>query len=157
VGRFSASFAALAGTNTANTQLFNLVGGGITERLTLREIYMVNTAAITTAPLLTFGRSTARGTQTASATVIRYDPDDPPTCALDTAWSVAPTFTNTAANRFRLDQITTAVGQQTTWVIHAVGIWTPATAGAGICVWNVNASGNPNNGSWFGHVIWDED
>ena len=157
MARYCASFSGKVGSNTANTPIVNL-SGGTGERLIVRELYLVSTAAITAAPALVIGRSTARGTVTTSATTISQDPSAGASVGtLDIAWSVNPTFTTTAANRIRNDFPSTAIGQQTTWYFHSYGVWVPATAGAGLIVWNVNASGNPNNGAWDGHVVWDED
>jgi len=157
VARYCASFSGLAGTNTANTALVNLVGG-TANRLFVREVYVVNTAAITTAPLLALGKSTARGTQTTTATSITQDEQSVAALGLlDTAWSVAPTFTNTAANRARVRVMTTTVGQEAHWQFWDNPFTIPATSGAGLILWNVNASGNPNNGSFAGHIVWDED
>lgn len=158
MARYTASVAAKAGTNTANTPLLNLVGGGTTERVQILEIYLVNTAAITTAPNLAVGRSTARGTQSATATVIRQDESQAGAAsALDTAWTVNPTFTTTDVNRIRRELLSTAIGQEFFWRPPGGGLLVPATAGAGVVLWNVNASGNPNLGSFFGHVVWEED
>jgi predicted dienelactone hydrolase len=155
MARYTASWSGLNGTNSANTQLVNLLGG-TTQRLLVRELYLVCTTAPTTAPLWAFGRSTARGTQSTSATSLSMDGADATAAAvLDLTWSGAPTFTNTAANRFRVKQMTAAVGQEAFWPFYDVPFVVPATSGAGAILWNVNASGS-TVGVWAGHIVWDE-
>jgi len=156
VARFSASFSALNGTNTANTQLVNLAGG-TGARLFIREVYLVCTTAPTTAPLFAFGRSTAAGTTSTTATSIGHDPGSASAVGvLGLTWSVAPTFTNTAANRARVKAMTAAVGQEAYWPFYDIPLIIAATSGAGAILWNVNASG-ATTGAYAGHVVWDED
>jgi len=156
MARYSASFSGIAGVNTANTQLLNLAGG-TAERLLIREIYVVCTTAPTTAPLFAVGRSTAAGTTSTTATTIQNDPGSAAGIGvLGLTWSVAPTFTNTAANRARVKQMTAAVGQEAYWPFYDVPLIIAATAGAGCVIWNTLASG-ATLGAFAGHITWDED
>jgi hypothetical protein len=156
VARYTASFSGIAGVNTANTQLINLAGG-TTERLLIREVYIACTTAPTTGPLFALGRSTAAGTTSSTATTLATDPGAASGIGvLGLTWSAAPTFTNTAANRARVKAMTAAVGQEAYWPFYDVPFMIAATSGAGLVVWNVNASG-ATLGAFAGHVTWDED
>lgn len=86
---------ARAGVNTANSVLFQLRTGA-TYRCRIREIIWTVTTAPTNAPQLVVARATATGT---NSTTVVGTPADPAEAAstvnLDSAWSVAPTFSTT--------------------------------------------------------------
>lgn len=154
MGRYVAAFDNIAGVNTANTQFANLVGSA-SNRLLVREVVAIIRTAPTTPPIPALARSTARGTQTTTVTPLLQDLADAASTAvgLDTAWSVAPTFTS--GSRLRLGSLPATVGAAWVWQFYDQPLIVPATAGAGLTLFNVLASG-ATVGAWSGHFVWDE-
>lgn len=152
MGRYNAGFS-VAGVNTANTQVANLLGG-TAERLQVRLVAVGVAVAPTTAPSFYLARSTARGTQTATLAGQPSDTADvAATGTLDTAWSVAPTF-STSLFLARGGLAVTAGGWWV-WDFRDVPLVIPPTSGAGLTLANANASG-ATTGTFAGYFVWDE-
>lgn len=151
--RYSAGFS-VAGVNTANTQTINLNGAGTSGRIFVYEIAVGIAVASTTAPSFYLSRSTARGTQSTTLAGQAYDPGDVASLAsLDSAWSVAPTFSTSAF--IRRGGLAVTAGGWWIWQFYDSPLIIPATAGAGITLANANASG-ATTGTFAGHVVWNE-
>lgn len=76
-------------------------------------------AGVPTSQQVTVGitRATARGTQTATSTPNKMDPNSPPSAitGIDTAWSVNPTFTATPAAALAEPTLNTQSGYDMPW------------------------------------------
>lgn len=151
--RYSAGFS-VAGVNTANTRVINLNGAGTAGRVFVYEIAVGIAVAPTTAPSFYLARSTARGTQTTTLAGQPYDEGDvASSSSLDSAWSVAPTFSTSAF--IRRGGLAVTAGGWWIWQFYDSPLIIPATAGAGITLANANASG-ATTGTFAGHVVWNE-
>lgn len=153
MARYSAGFS-VSGVNTANTAAANLNNTGTTQRLRVLQIAIGVASAPTTAPSFYIARATARGTQTTTVSALPFDTNDAAALgAIDTAWSVAPTFSTTA--QLVRGGLSTTAGGWWVWDFRDSPIIVPATAGAGLLVANANASGT-TTGTFTGHFIWEE-
>ena len=153
MARYSAGFS-VAGVNTANTQTVNVANTGTTQRLRIMTVAVGIAVAPTTAPSFYLSRATARGTQSATVAALPFDTGDAAAIGtLDTAWTVAPTF-STSAQLVRGGLATTAGGWWV-WDFRDNPIVIPATAASGLVLANANASG-ATTGTFTGYVVWDE-
>lgn len=153
MARYSAGFS-VAGVNTANTQVANLVNTGTSQRLRVLQIAVGVASAPTTAPQFYLARSTARGTQTTTLAGQTFDPGDQASIGtVDSAWSVAPTFSTT--NKFVNGGLGTTAGGWWVWDFRDSPLIVTASAGAGLTIVNANASGT-TLGTFAGHFIWEE-
>jgi hypothetical protein len=153
MARYSAGFS-VSGVNTANTTAANLNNTGTTQRLRVLQIAIGVASAPSTAPSFYIARATARGTQTTTVSALPFDTNDAAALgAIDTAWSVAPTFSTTA--QLVRGGLSTTAGGWWVWDFRDSPIIVPATAGAGLLIANANASG-ATVGTFTGHFIWEE-
>lgn len=153
MARYAAGFS-VAGVNTANTQAINLACTGTTQRLLVREIAIGVGVAPTTAPSFYLARATARGTQSTTVAALPYDTNDAAAIGtIDTAWSVAPTFSTTA--KLRTGGLAVTAGGWWIWQFLDVPLIIPNTTASGLVLANANASG-ATLGTFTGHVVWDE-
>lgn len=144
----------VSGVNTANTQAAALVNTGTTQRLRILQIAIGVASAPTTAPSFYLSRVTARGTQTTTVAGNAFDTNDAAAIGtVDTAWSVAPTFSTTA--QLTRGGLSTTAGGWWVWDFRDSPIIVPATAGAGLTIVNGNAAG-ATVGTFTGHIIWEE-
>lgn len=149
---YHVAFNGKAGTNTANTIIANLWCAATKARLIEVGIFLQTVTAA--APLFALQRSTARGTQSTTLTPIKKDEDDAATTVvLDTAWSVAPTF-SVANPQIRCGAIGLTAGSGVIWNLDAVEVGKAATAG-GMALYNVNATG-ATLGSYAGYFYFEE-
>ena len=152
-GRYARGFS-VAGVNTANTAAANLSNTGTSERLRVMQVAIGVSVAPTTAPQFYLARATARGTQTATAAGLQFDPADAAAAGtLDTAWSVAPTFVTTS--KLTAGGLAVTAGGWWVWDFRDCPLIIPATAADGLVVVNANASG-ATTGTFAGHFIWEE-
>ena len=153
MARYSAGFS-VAGVNTANTQTANLANTGTTQRLRVLQIAVGVAVAPTTAPSFYLSRATARGTQSTTVAALPFDTNDAAALGtIDTAWSVAPTF-STSAQLVRGGLSTTAGGWWV-WDFRDSPLIVPNTAASGLVLANANASG-ATTGTFTGHFICEE-
>ncbi len=153
MARYSAGFS-VSGVNTANTATANLNNTGTTQRLRILQIAVGVASAPSTAPSFYLARATARGTQSTTVAALPFDTNDAAALgAIDTAWSVAPTFTTTA--QLVRGGLSTTAGGWWVWDFRDSPIIVPATAGSGLVLVNANASG-ATVGTFTGHFIWEE-
>jgi hypothetical protein len=151
--RYAAGFS-VSGVNAANTQYANLNNTGTTQRIRVMQIAIGVASAPTTAPSFYLSRATARGTQSTSVTGNPFDGNDAAAIGtIDTAWSVAPTFSTTL--QLTRGGLSTTAGGWWVWDFRDYPLIIPATAGAGICIVNASASGG-TVGTFTGHFIWEE-
>ena len=151
--RYAAGFS-VAGVNTANTQAVNLANTGTTQRLRVMQIAIGIAVAPTTAPSFYIARATARGTQSTSVTANPFDGNDAAAIGtLDTAWSVAPTFSTTA--QLVRGGLSTTAGGWWIWDFRDYPLVIPNTTASGLVIANANASGT-TTGTFTGHFIWEE-
>lgn len=144
----------VAGVNTANTQLCNLVNTASTERIQVLQVAVGVAVAPTTAPSFYLARSTARGTQTTTAAGLAFEmPEITTSATLDTAWSVAPTFSTTS--QLVRGGLATTAGGWWIWDFRDCAIEIDATTGLGLVLVNANASG-ATTGTFTGHIVWEE-
>lgn len=152
-GRYSVGFS-VAGVNTANTQVANLNNTGTAARLYIREIAVGVAVAPTTAPSFYLSRATARGTQSTTLAGQPHDPSETSaTGTLDTAWSVAPTFSTSTP--IRRGGLAVTAGGWWVWQFYDAPLIVNATSGLGLVLANANASG-ATTGTFTGHFSWDE-
>lgn len=153
MGRYARGFS-VAGVNTANTQAVNLANTATSERLAVLQVAIGIAVAPTTAPSFYLARATARGTQTTTAAGLAFDESDPAsTGSVDTAWSVAPTFSTT--NQLVRGGLATTAGGWWVWDFRDDPIMISAATTAGLCIVNANASG-ATTGTFTGHIMWEE-
>lgn len=153
MARYSAGFS-VAGVNTANTQLANLSNTATTDRLFVVEIGVGISVAPTTAPSFYLSRATARGTQTTTLAGQPHDAaDGAPVGTLDTAWSVAPTFSTTS--QLRRGGLSTAAGGLLIWTFYDAPLVIDRTAASGLVLANALATGT-TLGTFAGYFCWDE-
>jgi hypothetical protein len=146
---YHVAFNGKAGTNTANKIIANL--WAVSRKARVVEVGIFLQTVTATAPLFALQRASARGTQSTSLTPIQKDASDPAaTCALDTAWSVDPTF-STANPQIRSAGVALAAGNGFVWNLDEVEI----LSGAGLAIFNVNATG-ATLGSYAGYVWYLE-
>lgn len=153
--RYGAGVSA-SGVNTANTAYFNLDNTATTDRLYVRQIIVAISVAPTTAPLFYLVRTTARGTQASTLAGLPIDPAEvAATGTLDVCGTGAsqPTFTNT--NRLQVGALAVTAGGAFVWTFWDYPLIVPATAGNGLAVANLNASG-ATTGTFVASYLWDE-
>lgn len=132
------SAAALA----ADTQFANIVAGAsVGYKLRRLIIGVLAGAATPTSQQVTVGitRATARGTQTATTTPNKMDPNSGASgiTGVDTTWSVAPTFTATPAAALAEPTFNTQSGYDAPWELLEELVAAAGTAN-GIVLYNVN-------------------
>lgn len=153
MARYSAAFS-VAGVNTANTQAANLSNTATTDRLHVVEIGVGVAVAPTTAPSFYLSRASARGTQSTTLAGQAHDPaDGTANGTLDTAWSVAPTFSTT--NQFRRGGLAVTAGGLLIWTFYDEPIVIDRTAASGLVLANALASG-ATTGTFAGYFCWEE-
>jgi hypothetical protein len=151
--RYSAGFS-VSGVNTANTQVVNLTQTGTTQRVDVVQVIVGVASAPTNAPSFYLSRATARGTQTTTVAGNAFDAaDQTPTATLDTAWSVAPTFSTSAA--LGRAGLATTAGGYWVWDFRDYPITIDKTAGLGLAIVNANAAG-ATVGTFTGSIVWEE-
>lgn len=139
-----------AGINSANSAMWNLWAP--TRPLFIREVGVSIAVAPSTAPVWALARATARGTQSTEVTPLAHDPQAvAATARFDSAWSVQPTFANTAPWIRALGMPVTA-GGALIWTFPA-----PITiaAGTGLLIFNIAASG-ATLGTMYAYAEYDE-
>jgi hypothetical protein len=145
--------ASRAGINTANSAYFNL-NGSTSERLLVRQVIVNIVSAPTNAPAFYLARATARGTQSTTLAGQPLDAADAAAFgALDSAWSVNPTFSTT--NLIATGGLAVTAGGAFIWTFYDVPLVIPATAGAGLVLANSVAVGTVT-GTFAASFIWDE-
>ena len=143
-----------AGINTANSPVANLNQTGTSARLHIVEIGVGVAVAPTTAPMFYLTRATARGTQTATLAGLPVDAADPAAGGtVDTTWSANPTFSTT--NYLVMGGLAVTAGGFLVWTFYDDPLVVIATAGNGITIANVNASG-ATLGTFAGYFKWHE-
>lgn len=153
MARYAAGFS-VSGVNTANTQTANLTNTGTTQRLRVLQIAVGVAVAPSTAPSFYISRATARGTQSTTVAALPFDTNDAAALGtIDTAWSVAPTFSTTA--QLVRGGLSTTAGGWWVWDFRDSPLIVPPTAASGLVLANANASGG-TTGTFTGHFIWEE-
>ena len=153
MARYSAGFS-VAGVNTANTAAANLANTGTTQRLRVLQVAIGISVSPTTAPSFYLSRATARGTQSTTVTANPFDTGDSAAIgAIDTAWSVVPTFSTSA--QMTRGGLSTTAGGWWVWDFRDSPLIVPNTTASGLVVANANASG-ATTGTFAGHFIWEE-
>ena len=153
MARYATGFS-VAGVNTANTQAVTLENTATSQRLRVMQIAIGIAVAPTTAPAFYLARVTARGTQTTSLVGFPFDVNEPASIgAVDTAWSVAPTFV--AASKLVMGGLSTTAGGWWIWDFRDSPLIIPNLTTAGLAIVNANASG-ATTGTFTGHIIWEE-
>ena len=153
MARYAAGFS-VAGVNTANTQVINLANTGTTQRLRVLQIAVGVASAPSTAPSFYISRATARGTQSTTVAANPFDTGDAAAIGtLDTAWTVAPTFSTTA--QLVRGGLSTTAGGWWVWDFRDSPLIVPNTAASGLVLANANAAG-ATVGTFTGHCIWEE-
>lgn len=144
------------GVNTANTAYCNLDNTNNTKTLSVVEIILEMGTAPTTAPFFCIARTTTRGTQ--ASTLIGQANDSTAAAAtgtLDVCGTGASQPAFTSGNKMRATGMPLTVGTVFVWTFYDVPIIVPATTGAGLCVFNANASG-ATTGLFVASYAWDE-
>jgi hypothetical protein len=153
MARYGAGFS-VSGTNTANTQTAALFNVSTTDRLYVVEVAIGVVLSPTTAPSFYLSRGTARGTQTTTLAGLPHDPaDGAANGTVDTAWSVAPTFST--SNQIRRGGMGTAQGGFLVWTFYDAPIVIDRTASSGLVLADANASG-ATVGTFTGYFSWEE-
>ena len=153
MARYGAGFS-VAGVNTANTQVVSLANTAVSQRLRIMQIVIGVNVSPTTAPSFYLTRATARGTQSAVLAGNPYDLNEPASIgSLDTAWSVAPTFSITA--KLGVAGLSVTAGGFWVWDLRDSPIIVPNLVTAGLVVANANASG-VTLGTFTGSIVWEE-
>jgi len=147
--------ASKSGVNTANTAYFQLRPTTTSTRLKIFQIVVNIAVAPTTAPVFYLARSTANGTVTTTLAGQPMDPGDGGAVGtLDSAFSVAPTFSTT--NMMGTGGLAVTAGGAWVWTFPSDGPLTITNAVAsGIVVVNLNASG-ATTGTFVGSALWRE-
>lgn len=144
-----------SGTNTADTAMFNLVGG-TAGRIKVVQIVVNVAVAPSTAPVFYLARTTARGTQASTLVGQAFDPADVAangTLDVTGAGASQPTFT--AANKMGIGGLAVTAGGVWVWSFYGDPLVIPATAAAGLAVVNAAATGT-TLGTFYGSYNWDE-
>jgi hypothetical protein len=148
--------ASLSGINAANNAWAAIGQTGTTQRLLLRQV-MVNVAvAPSTAPSWYLTRITGLGTPAGTLAGLAFDENEAAAVG-EAAWwtsSNQPTITNTA-NKIASGGLAVTAGGAFVWSFWDVPLIVRATAGYGIALCNVNASGG-TAGTFVVTFIWDE-
>lgn len=153
MARYSTGFS-VSGVNTANTAAANLANTGTTQRLRVLQVAIGIASAPTTAPSFYLSRATARGTQTTTVAANPFDTGDAAAIGtIDTAWSVAPTFSTSA--QLTRGGLSTTAGGWWIWDFRDFPLIVPNTTASGLVVANANAAG-ATVGTFAGHFIWEE-
>lgn len=144
-----------AGVNVANTAYWQLIPSA-TVRLRVREIGLFVNTAPTTAPNFALIRSTALGTATTTTAGVAHSPSVPASAgALQSAWSVAPTFSTTGPNLRQVNLPVTA-GAGVIWSFPAdQAVELLASTAVGLVLFNINASG-ATTGNFTAYFTWEE-
>lgn len=151
---YRASVNARAGINATNSPLFQL-RSSTTSRLRIVEYGVTVTTAPTNAPQFALARATAVGTSSTTVAGTPNDPGEPtPTGTLDSAWSVAPTFT-TSGPFLWTQTVPVAAGNGFVWVAADVSQGIVVPTSAGVILAALNASGATVGAHAF-YVVWDE-
>ena len=154
MSRFGAGVAGKAGVNTADTAYFQIRATATAQRLKLLQVVVAVQSAPTTAPVFYLARSTAIGTVTTTLAGQPYDTaDSTAKGTLDSAFSVAPTFT--AANKIAVGPMAVTAGGGWVWDFRDMPLIIPDLTTAGIVVVNANASG-ATVGSFACSAVWQE-
>lgn len=150
-GRYAVAPAAKAGINTANSAMWQ-IRAGASARLYLRELGVFVASAPTTAPVLVLGRASAVGTSSATVTPLPVDPNETASSTIvDTAWSVAPTFSTTGP-WLRLAALPAAAGAGMIWTFDQP---IELNVSTGLVIANLNAAG-ATLGSFGFYASFDE-
>lgn len=153
MARYSAA-GSRAGINTANSAYFQLRPTTTAERLYIVEIGINIAVAPTTAPALYLARSTAVGTNTATAAGLPHEPGDVAAVGtLDSTWSAAPTFSTSDA--LRRGGLAVTAGGMLIWTFYDAPIVLAADTAKGLVIANANASG-ATTGTFTAYMSWDE-
>lgn len=143
-----------AGTNTADTAMFNLVGG-TAARLEVYQVTVNIAVAPTTAPVFYLARTTVRGTQASTLAGQPFDPADVAASAtLDVTGAGASQPTFTAASKLVSAGLPVTAGGVLIFVFD-YPIIVPATAAAGLALVNAAATG-ATLGTFYGSFLWKE-
>lgn len=154
MSRFGAGVAGKAGVNTADTAYFQVRETATAQRLKLLQIVVAVQSAPTTAPVFYLARSTAIGTVTTTIAGQAFDPaDSSAKGTLDSAFSVAPTFT--AANKIAVGPMAVTAGGGWVFDFRDMPIVLAASTTAGLVIANANASG-ATLGSFACSAMWQE-
>ena len=153
--RFGAGVAGKAGTNTADTVMFELRATAATVRLRVLQIVVAVQSAPSTAPVFYLTRASANGTSSTTLVGQPIDSADPTSLAtFDSAWSAAPTIT--AANKIDVGPVPVTAGS--TWVFsfwdEPLVLQASTTAG-GLCIVNSPATG-ATTGTFAASARWIE-
>lgn len=153
-GRYGAGVTNKAGVNTADTAYFQIRATATTERIAVVEIIFAILTAPTNAPQPYLTRTTAIGTVTTTIAGQAFDPADAASLTtLDSAFSVAPTFT--AANKVGVGALAVTAGGAWVWSFRDKPLILPASTTAGLAIVNAAASG-ATVGAFSCSAIFDE-
>lgn len=145
-----------AGINTANAAYFNLDNTGTSQRLRIVQIIVGVAVTPTNAPAFYLSRATVRGTQSSTLAGQALDPGDPASIGtMDVCGTGAsqPTFSTT--NLLQTGGLAVTAGGVFIWTFYDAPLVVPATAGNGLVIANVNASG-ATTGTFTASVLWEE-
>lgn len=145
---------AKAGVNTANTVMWQLRAPA-SLRLRIKEIIWTVSVAPTTATQIVIARHLTLGTSSTTTLGQTTDPGEPAAVGtMDSAWSVAPTFTTTGPFLFAVTVPTTA-GSTFYWASPGPDHDIIVPVSSGIQFIQANASG-ATTGSHSLSVSWQE-
>lgn len=151
--RYGAAFS-VAGINTANSMVANLMNTVSTRRLEVVQIAVGVSVAPSTAPQFYLSRSTARGTNTTTLAGQPFDTGEPTSMGtLDSVNSVAPTFSTTL--KIGSGGLAVTAGGWWIWDFRDKPLIIKVANTEGLCLANANAAG-ATLGTFAGHFFWDE-
>jgi hypothetical protein len=140
--------------NTADTAYFQVRATATAQRLKLLRVVVAIQVAPTTAPVFYVARSTAIGTVTTTLAGQPFDTaDSAAKGTLDSAFSVAPTFTT--GNKMDVGPMAVTAGGGWVFDFRDSPLVIPDLTTAGIVIVNANASG-ATTGTFSCAAQWQE-